>query len=534
MNRVGFLVFLSWNYFYSVELGLVFFFTVQSVLFLFTVLAIFWGVEKLRVTYIGNGCRMNSFFYGFLGLFILSIVVIVLSGALFFRFIGWDGLGVTSFFLVYFYINGRVSNKCLVVRVNNRVGDGLLLFFLTLRLLEGLSSTTTQQIGFLGGRLLVRFCLTKRAQYPFTSWLPFAIVAPTPVSTLVHSRTLVTAGVYILIVFFPVCGNGGWVHLDCLNRTLFAFGLLTLTLSRFLALLISDIKKVIALSTINHLRCMVVLVGLGLSDLAFFHLLAHAYFKSRLFLSFGLMIVCSNHGTDFRRVGFNMNYSGFVYTLMVVSIISINGVFFLSGFFAKEKLLVFGFRKTGSFVLGLLFWFVLLGSFFYSLRLLRLLSSNYTNSKVFYMSGMLSKRLWITFLTQRFLSVFIGLIIFLKVLGLGLVFRFYCFSELLFIVVISIFSIIMVNYSVSVANYHQVCQKLLGGFWFLDYRVLRFLKGLVKNRVFFRAESGIVGFYLQPVRHLWRICVFGGYLWWFRRLTLGGLLLLFLLLFLFL
>ena len=142
--------------------------------------------------------------------------------------------------------------------------------------------------------LIILLTQTKRAQLPFRAWLPAAMAAPTPVSALVHSSTLVTAGIYILIRLLP--------SLSLINKYLCFIGLLTLFIGRIRACGSRDMKKVVAFSTLRHLGFMVVCLSSGLRILAFFHLVVHARFKALLFICVGSLIVLNNHSQDLRQV----------------------------------------------------------------------------------------------------------------------------------------------------------------------------------------------------------------------------------------
>ena len=172
--------------------------------------------------------------------------------------------------------------------------------------------------------------MTKRAQLPFSAWLPAAMAAPTPVSALVHSSTLVTAGVYLLIRFSFMIGESSF---------LLYLGLLTMFISGLSANFESDLKKIIALSTLSQLGLMIITIGVGLKDLSFFHLLTHAIFKSLLFLCAGVYIHSYGEVQDIRHVR-NLFVSLPLTTLFfVIRTIALCGFPFFSGFFSKDIIL---------------------------------------------------------------------------------------------------------------------------------------------------------------------------------------------------
>jgi NADH-ubiquinone oxidoreductase chain 5 len=172
--------------------------------------------------------------------------------------------------------------------------------------------------------------ITKSAQIPFSAWLPAAIAAPTPVSSLVHSSTLVTAGVYLIIRFHNVLEY---------NYLLFIISCLTIFISGLGANFENDLKKVIALSTLSQLGVMIMILSIGQVELAFFHLLAHALFKSLLFLCAGFYIHSSSDTQDFRISGAVTLFSPIISTFFFCASISLCGFPFITGFYSKDLIL---------------------------------------------------------------------------------------------------------------------------------------------------------------------------------------------------
>jgi NADH-ubiquinone oxidoreductase chain 5 len=172
--------------------------------------------------------------------------------------------------------------------------------------------------------------ITKSAQIPFSAWLPAAIAAPTPVSSLVHSSTLVTAGVYLLIRFHNVLEY---------NYFLFILSVITIFISGLGANFENDLKKVIALSTLSQLGVIIMILSLGLHELAFLHLLRHALFKSLLFLCAGHYIHRSSDIQDFRISGSSTYFSPVITSFFFCASISLCGFPFISGFYSKDLIL---------------------------------------------------------------------------------------------------------------------------------------------------------------------------------------------------
>jgi len=210
---------------------------------------------------------------------------LITFSTMFCTLIGWDLLGVTSFFLVIYYKNRKSLGSGMLTALSNRVGDALFLIILGLRLSHAGGLSHLQLI------CLIALAITKRAQYPFSSWLPAAIAAPTPVRCLVHSRTLVTAGVYVLLRYNP--HESQW---------LIVAGSVTILIAGICACAETDVKKIIALSTLSQLGVMMVALGLTLKELCFFHLITHALFKALLFLCIGVFIHNTFGGQDDRSI----------------------------------------------------------------------------------------------------------------------------------------------------------------------------------------------------------------------------------------
>lgn len=184
------------------------------------------------------------------------------------------------------------------------------------------------------GILIVVGAITKSAQIPFSAWLPAAIAAPTPVSALVHSSTLVTAGVYLLIRFSYLLND------SCLNLLL-VLSVLTIFISGLVASFEFDMKKVIALSTLRQLGVIIFSISLGLFDIAFFHLVVHALFKALLFLCAGVVIHRRGGSQDLRRIGGLVNNHPLVGVSLNLANLSLCGVPFISGFYSKDMVVEF-------------------------------------------------------------------------------------------------------------------------------------------------------------------------------------------------
>jgi len=194
--------------------------------------------------------------------------------------------------------------------------------------------------------LVLIAAITKRAQIPFSRWLPAAIAAPTPVSALVHSSTLVTAGVFLLIRFYPFL-----INFPQFKSALLIISISTLTIAGMRAITECDLKKIIALSTLSQLGVIMIRLALGLVELAFFHLLTHAMFKALLFMSAGTLLHLFSHNQDLRGFG-NLSFQlPFVVRTVVIANLALCGFPFIAGFYSKDLILEFILESSSSFFL---------------------------------------------------------------------------------------------------------------------------------------------------------------------------------------
>nr|AQP26956.1 NADH dehydrogenase subunit 5 [Nasutitermes sp. G682] len=311
-------------------------------------------------------------------MFVVSMMFLIISPNIISILLGWDGLGLVSYLLVIYYQNVKSYGAGMLTVLSNRIGDVALLMAIAWMINFGSwsfiyyldflhSSFEMELISF----LVVLAAMTKSAQIPFSSWLPAAMAAPTPVSALVHSSTLVTAGVYLLIRFSPSFGY-------YLNIFLLLVSGLTMFMAGLGANFEFDLKSIIALSTLSQLGLMIMTISIGLSGLAFFHLLTHALFKALLFMCAGGVIHSMGDSQDIRFMGGLSVYMPFTSSSLMVSNFALCGMPFLAGFYSSDYILemfsmsyinMFGFLllfvSTGLTVCYSfrLFYFVLCGDF---------------------------------------------------------------------------------------------------------------------------------------------------------------------------
>lgn len=308
-----------------------------STLFMFTVLLIASRVIQFAKTYIVNDKFTDRFIILVLT-FVTSIIILILLPHTIFLLLGWDGLGITSFVLVIYYNNPKSLGAGIITAITNRIGDVIILITIALILNESNWLTINQWINnsysWLASSLIIIAAITKRAQMPFSRWLPAAIAAPTPVRALVHSSTLVTAGVYLLYRFFPIIEK--WLYF---KPALLVVATLTILMASARAIAECDIKKIIALSTLSQVAIIIFTLSLGLPEIAFFHLITHALFKALLFICAGNIIDIHHHSQDLRLMGNLSDQLPITSTSILVANIALCGIPFLAGFYSKDLII---------------------------------------------------------------------------------------------------------------------------------------------------------------------------------------------------
>nr|YP_009092514.1 NADH dehydrogenase subunit 5 [Lepas australis]AIQ85054.1 NADH dehydrogenase subunit 5 [Lepas australis] len=337
-----------------------------SFMFISFVLLISGSVFFYSGEYMEGELNMSRFILLLLA-FVSSMGLLIFSPNLISLLLGWDGLGLVSYCLVIFYQNYKSLNAGMLTVLSNRVGDVFILVAIVYMLNYGdwslaawLGSSPYLKLGSL---LIVLASLTKSAQIPFSAWLPAAMAAPTPVSSLVHSSTLVTAGVYLVIRL-------GWIYDFWLNDLLMILSTLTMFMAGLGACFEFDLKKVIALSTLSQLGLMMFSLSLGLVKMALFHLIMHALFKALLFMSAGCIIHSSKGWQDLRLMG-NCSLSlPYISSCFVISNMALAGMPFLAGFYSKDLILEISLYQEVN-MMSVLFLFLSTGlTVMYTLRLI--------------------------------------------------------------------------------------------------------------------------------------------------------------------
>ena len=291
-------------------------------------------------------------FFCYLNLFCFFMLILVLGSSFLVMFVGWEGVGLCSYLLIgYWYKKKSASDAGKKAFIVNRIGDwgfilGIFLVFFTFGTLDfrevaeaaAALPVETQAVGF---GVISLICLLlfigatgKSAQIPLYVWLPDAMEGPTPVSALIHAATMVTAGVYM------VCRNAVlFEHAPIVMGIVAAIGAVTALMAATIGLVQTDIKRVLAYSTVSQLGYMFLATGVGAFSAAAFHLMTHAFFKALLFLGSGSVIHAMNEEQDMRRMGGLREHMPLTFATMLIGAVAIAGIPPLSGFFSKDEIL---------------------------------------------------------------------------------------------------------------------------------------------------------------------------------------------------
>jgi NADH-quinone oxidoreductase subunit L len=323
------------------------------------------AVMLLVVTGVGSAIHVYSIgymaqdkgfgrFFAYLNLFLFFMLLLVLGRSMLVLFVGWEGVGLASYLLIGFWFddvaNARAGKKAFVT---NRVGDAGFLLGMFL-LYQGLGTLEMDRINAafaagqagmlpasLAGVLLFIGASGKSAQIPLHVWLPDAMAGPTPVSALIHAATMVTAGVYLVARL-----SGLYLHAPEASALMAAVGVATAFFAATIALVQTDIKKVLAYSTVSQLGFMFLALGVGAYGVAIFHLVTHAFFKACLFLGAGSVIHALHGEQDLRKMGGLARRIPVTFVTFAIATAAIAGIPPLAGFFSKDEILWFAFASA--------------------------------------------------------------------------------------------------------------------------------------------------------------------------------------------
>nr|YP_009545823.1 NADH dehydrogenase subunit 5 [Astrotoma agassizii]AYO99602.1 NADH dehydrogenase subunit 5 [Astrotoma agassizii] len=373
---------LKWNFSSLQEFSLSFIIDPPFVLFSTIALFVTWSIIEFSNYYINNDHNKQPFINTLI-FFLAFMLLLVSSNNLFLLFIGWEGVGIMSFVLIgWWFTRSDANSSALQAIIYNRIGDSGMIFFMTISIIN-FNSWNLNEIIFLNNNSiistwavlgLILAAVGKSAQFSLHPWLPSAMEGPTPVSALLHSSTMVVAGVFLLFRCSAIINNFNWALI-----LISLIGSLTALFAASAAISQYDLKKVIAYSTTSQLGLMTVAIGLNLPNLALFHICTHAFFKSLLFLCSGNFIHNLNNEQDLRKMGNSATFLPITTNCIIIGSLALTGIPFLAGFYSKDLILEAAQNNICNSISVLLSLIATFLTAIYSIRIIFFITSSTTN-----------------------------------------------------------------------------------------------------------------------------------------------------------
>lgn len=362
-----------------------------------------WLIHIYAIGYMKNDDGFGKFF-AYFNLFLASMLILVLADNPIILFIGWEGVGVCSYLLIKFYYGNKenvlAANKAFIV---NRIGDfGFLLGVVTLFFalgqidlsfgtIEANIENVSKELLIISGFLLFVGAMGKSAQIPLYVWLPDAMAGPTPISALIHAATMVTAGVYMVARFHFLYSG-----IEEIGLFIAYIGAFSALFAAIIATRQTDIKKILAYSTMSQLGYMFIAVGLGFYSTGLFHVFTHAFFKAMLFMGAGGIIIALHHEQNIFKIAQHRANLPIIGMTFLIGVIAISGIPPFSGFFSKDAILAAAFQE-GEYLIWAIALFTAFLTAFYMFRMyfIVFVAPNHHSSDYIYTSKTITLPLFI-------------------------------------------------------------------------------------------------------------------------------------------